>query len=62
MWSMDKLDKVVMPIKMVRQLTIIAIIDIIEEECRFRYITHWLAVISSVENWLKIRIQDISAN
>ena len=62
MWSMDKLDKVVMPIKMVRQLTIIAIIDIIEEECRFRYITHWLAVISSVDNWLEVRIQDISSN
>ena len=69
MWSMDtdgqadvehdKLDKMVMSIKMVRQL---AIIDIFEEEYRFRYITHWLAVMSSVDNWLEIRIQDISSN
>ena len=47
----DKLDKMVMSIKMVRQLTIS---NANEEEYRFGYVTDWLAVISSVENWLEI--------
>ena len=42
---------VIMAIKMERQLMII---DVNEEEYCLKSITHWLAVISSVENWLEI--------